>query len=201
MAVFVTAVNIACLVLMVRFGRAEGLRLRDLYFANRATWKGDLAWALGAFAVTALIAQPPGLLLAKALWGDSAYPNTLLLQALPLAAIYPLFVLMPASHALAELPTYWGYVAPRLRAAGRSRWAVIALVGAVLSVQHMFFTFQLDWRFDLWLALKYLPFALWTGYIIDRRPTTMPYLMGAHFALDASLPLLVLLVSKGMSLS
>jgi hypothetical protein len=35
------------------------------------------------------------------------------------------------------------------------------------------------------------------GFIVDRRPTTLPYLMGAHFALDATLPLLVLMVSKG----
>lgn len=198
---FVTVTNVVCVYLLVRFGRSEGLRLRDIYFASRATWKGDVAWALGALAVTALIAQPPGLLLAFALWGDTAYPNSLLIQALPLLAIYPLFVLMPTVHALAELPVYWGYVAPRLRAWGMSRWATIGLVGAVLSVQHMFFTFQLDWRFDLWLALKYLPFALWTGYIVDRRPTTLPYLMGMHFLLDASLPVLVLLVSKGMSIS
>jgi hypothetical protein len=66
---------------------------------------------------------------------------------------------------------------------------------------YMFFAFQLDWRHDLWLAVKFLPFALWTGFIVDRRPTTLPYLMGVHFALDASLPLLTFLVSNGMSLS
>ena len=82
-----------------------------------------------------------------------------------------------------------------------SRLRVIGIVGGVLSAQHMFFAFQLDWRYNLWLALKFLPFALWIGWIIDRRPTTLPYLMGAHFALDMSLPLLVLLVSSGTSLS
>lgn len=34
-----------------------------------------------------------------------------------------------------------------------------------------------------------------------RRPTALPYLMGLHFVLDASLPLLVLLVSRGVSLT
>ena len=194
---FVTGVNVVSIVLMARLGRLEGLRLRDIYFINRPTWKVDLAWAVGAIAVTAALAQPPGILLARALWGGSAYPNSMLIQALPLAAIAPLFVLMPLTHAFAELPTYWGYVAPRLRASGTNRWVVIAIVGTVLSIQHLFFSFQLDWRYDLWLALKYLPFALWMGFIVDRRPTTLPYLMGAHFALDATLPLLVLMVSKG----
>jgi len=194
---FVTVVNVVSIILMALFGRSEGVRLRDIYFVNRSTWKVDLAWAFGAIAVTAALAQPPGLLLAKALWGDSGHTNPMLIQALPLAAIYPLVVLMPITHALAELPTYWGYVAPRLRATGTNRWATIVIVGTVLSIQHMFFSFQLDWRYDLWLALKYLPFALWMGIVIDRRPTTLPFLMGAHFALDAMLPVLVLMVSNG----
>jgi hypothetical protein len=125
----------------------------------------------------------------------------MLFQALPLLAVYPLFILMPVTQAFAELPTYWGYVAPRLRASGMNVWLVVGIVGFVLSIQHMFFAFQLDWRYDLWLALKFLPFALWTGFIVARRPTTLPYLMGLHFLLDASLPLLLLLASTGASLS
>ena len=197
---FVTVANIACIGLMVHFGRLEGLRLRDLYFADRSTWRGDLAWGLVALIGTALLAMLPGTLLAGALWRDVNHPNALLFQALPLVAVYPLFVLMPITQALAELPTYWGYVAPRLRASGMNRWLVIGIVGAVLSAQHMFFAFQLDWRYDVWLALKFLPFALWTGFIVDRRPTTLPYLMGLHLLLDASLPLLLLMATTGVRL-
>ena len=116
----------------------------------------------------------------------------MLFRPLPLAAVYPLFLLMPLTQALAELPTYWGYVAPRLRAFGMNRWVVILLVGSVLSVQHMFFAFQLDLRYDLWLGVRFLLFAIWTGIIIDRRPTALPYLMGAHLLLDATLPYFVL---------
>lgn len=198
---FVTVANVVCIWLMALFGRSEGLRLRDIYYVNGATWKGDIAWTLLALGVTAIIAQPPGTLLAQALWGNAGYPNPMLFQPLPLLAVYPLFLLMPTTHAFAELPTYWGYVAPRLRAFGTNRWVVILIVGAVLSVQHMFFSFQLDWRYDLWLAVKFLPFALWTGFIVDRRPTTLPYLMGGHFLLDSLLPVLVLMVSRGVPLS
>lgn len=198
---FVTAANVVCIYLMAKFARLEGMRLRDIYFVNRSTWKGDLAWTLLALGVTAVIAQPPGTLLASVLWGDPTTPNPMLFQALPLAAVYPLFLIFPTTHGLAELPTYWGYVAPRLRAAGVNRWAVILIVGAVLSVQHMFFSFQLDWAYDLWLAVKFLPFALWTGVVVDRRPTTLPYLMFGHVLLDSLLPLLVLTVSQGGSLS
>jgi hypothetical protein len=108
---------------------------------------------------------------------------------------------MPTTQAFAELPIYFGYVAPRLRASGMGRWLVIGVVGAVLSVQHMFFAFQLDWRYDLWLAVKFLPFALWMGFIVDRRPTALPYLMVVHFALDSALPVIVLMAAQGMPLS
>jgi hypothetical protein len=189
---FVTATNVVCLVAMRRLARAEGLRLRDFYFLGARPGKSDLMWALLAFAVSAIVAQPPGTLLAAALWADS-----MLFQPLPKLAVIPLFVLMPTTHALTELPTYWGYVAPRLRALGLSRPLVIALVGGVLSLQHMFFAFQLDWRYDLWLALKFLPFALWTGVVVDRRPTVLPWLMGAHLLLDSALPLLTWLGPPG----
>ena len=198
---FVTAANIACIALMVHLGRLEGVRLREIYFARRATWKSNLAWFLLAGVVSAVVAMPPGSLLAGWLWSDANYPNGLLFQPLPIWAIYPLFLLMPTTQALAELPTYWGYVAPRLRAARMNRWLVIGIVGFWLSIQHMFFAFQLDWRYNLWLAVKFLPFALWTGFVIDRRPTTLPYLMALHFLLDVTLPLLALMVSLGMSLT
>jgi hypothetical protein len=195
---FVTVANIVCIALMVHFGRIEGVKLREIYFLNRSTWKGDLLWFLLAIIVTAVVAIPPGAFLANLFWGDPNHANNLLFQPLPIIAIYPLFLLMPTTQALAELPTYWGYVAPRLRASGMNRWLVIGIVSLVLSLQHMFFSFQLDWRYDLWLALKFLPFALWTGIVIDRRPTVMPYLMFVHFLLDASLPFLVFMVSRGM---
>jgi len=190
---FITVTNLVCLFLLYRFSQLEGLKLSDIFYLNRSTWKGDLRWTLIAFLGMAPLALPPGILLAQALWGDPLYPNTLLIQPVPKAAVYPLFLLMPVSQALAELPVYWGYVAPRLRALGLNRVVVILVVGSVLSLQHMFFSFQPDWKYCLWLAVKFFPFALWTGFIVDRRPTALPYLMGLHFLMDATLPYLVLI--------
>ena len=197
---FVTLTNITCILLLARLGKHESLHLRQIFFFDPQSWKADLRWFLVSLIGIALFAQLPGNLLSKLLWGNTTYPIQLLIQPLPVLAIYPLMLLMPTTQALAELPTYWGYVAPRLRAFGMNRWFVIAIVGFVLSVQHMFFSFQLDWRYDLWLALKYLPFALWTGYVVDRRPTVLPYMMVLHFLLDASLPILLLLTARGLSL-
>ena len=52
-----------------------------------------------------------------------------------------------------------------------------------------------DWRFVAWRALMFLPFALWMGFVIHRRPTTLPYLVIGHALLDLSLPILVLIAS------
>lgn len=197
---FVTAVNIVCIYLLARFSKLEGMRLRDIYNLNGKTWKGDLLWAIGALIVIAAVAQPPGTLLANAFWGGTTYPNSLLFQPIPFLAIYPLFIIFPLSHVLAELPTYWGYVAPRFRAGKMNRWIMILIVGFFLSIQHMFFSFQLDLSYDLWLAIKFLPFALCIGFIIDRRPTTLPYLMVGHGLLDLTLPYFVLLISQGLSI-
>jgi len=197
---FVTITNIVCISLYIYFGRKEGVNLREMYLFNRSTFKGDMLWLLIALVGSGVFAMLPGSLLAKVLWNDANLPNTMLLQPLPLLAVYPLLVLMPVTQGLAELPVYWGYVGIRLKAAGMNKWMVILLVGLVLSLQHMFFAFQLDWRYDLWLAIKFFPFALWTGFIMDRRPTTLPYLMIVHFLMDASLPVMTLMISKGVSI-
>lgn len=115
---YVTILNALTVYLMALFARKEGMRLRDVYNARRDTWKGDLLWLAGGLVVTAVVAQLPGVWLAGLLWPDPNTPNAMLFQPLPLAAVYPLFLLMPTIHAFAELPLYWGYVAPRLRATG-----------------------------------------------------------------------------------
>jgi len=194
---FVTITNIVCILLLAFLAKREGMRLRDLYYVNGNSWKRDLAWFAVALAGTAVFAMLPGNLLATLLLGKGVSPNSLLIRPLPLAAIFPLFLLMPVTQGLAELPIYWGYVAPRLRAAGMKKWLVICVVGLALSLQHLFFSFQLNWQYDLWLALKFLPFALWTGFIIERRPSVLPYMMALHLLMDSSLPVLTLLVSQG----
>jgi len=194
---YLSAANAASLGFLAAAARREGLRMRDLYCARGSTWKGDLAWLAGFMVVSGVLSMVPGFLLAEAFWGGSSIPNNLLFGPLPEAAVYPLFLLVPAGQGLAELPLYWGYAAPRLRASGWGRWRTILAVGAVLSLQHLFLSFRPDPLYALWLAFRFLPFALWTGWVIDRRPTVLPYLMGAHALLDAPLAVLALMVSRG----
>jgi hypothetical protein len=65
----------------------------------------------------------------------------------------------------------------------------------VLSLQHVTLPLVLDWRFVLWRALMFLPFALLLAVVLDRRPRLLPYLVIVHILLDAAAAAQVLLAS------
>ena len=189
----VSVVNLAVLRLLLH---REGRRLRDLYRFERSGRRTDLAWAAAVFVVSGPVAMLPNLLLAGALWGEGATTGAdLSFRALPVVAAALLVVSFPVVHAMAELPTYYGYVMPRLSAITGWEWRAMLVPALVLSAQHVFLPFLLDWRFVVWRALMFLPFALWIGFAVMRRPTTLPYLVVGHALIDLSLPILVLVAS------
>jgi hypothetical protein len=98
-------------------------------------------------------------------------------------------------HALTELPTYYGYVLPRLEALTSRVTMPLVLTASTLSLQHAVLPLLFDTRYLLWRALMFLPLAIWFGWIIKRRPTTLPYMAAAHGLLDISLPIFVLTAS------
>jgi hypothetical protein len=104
-------------------------------------------------------------------------------------------LVFPVIHAATELPTYFGYVMPRLQALTGSRRTGLIAAAGVLSLQHVFLPLLFDWRFVVWRMFMFLAFAFWMGWVIDRRPTTLPYLAVAHGLIDMTLPLFVLFAS------
>jgi len=173
----------------------EGRRLRHLYRPAAVGRRADLAWVAVAMLVSGPMAMLPNLLLGQALWGSSEPGGDLSFRALPVAAAALLVVTFPIVHAMAELPTYFGYVMPRLRPILGSPWHALLVAALVLSTQHVVLPLLFDWRFVAWRALMFLPFALWMGFVIHRRPTTLPYLVVGHALLDLSLPIIVLVAS------
>jgi hypothetical protein len=187
--------NVLTLPLLQRALAREGRRLRDLYRVRRDTLRGDAAWAAGALLLAGPIAFIPNLVVGGALWGSSQVGADLSFRALPVVVAVALVAVFPIVQGAAELPTYFGYVMPRLGA--QYGWKLRALVvsALVLSTQHVFLPLLFDWRFLAWRALMFLPFAFWIGWVIQRRPGTLPILLVAHGLLDASLPILVLTAS------
>ena len=192
-----TAANAVTIALLALMTRAEGAKPGILWNRNRATWKRDVLYFLGALVALGPIAMLPSSLLAIALWGDPQAGATMMFRALPLWAAVPTLVLFPLSITFSELPAYGGYVLPRLQALTGKRGLPVLIVAAVLAAQHVALPLVFDGSFILWRLLMYAPFALFVIWAIDRRPTLMPYLMGMHALIDISVPVYVLLVSTG----
>ncbi len=187
--------NVLTLVLLRGALRREGRRLRDLYAVRRGSVRADLPWVIGALLLAGPIGFLPNILLGQALWGNAQVGADLSFRALPIAAAILILLAFPIVQAAAELPAYFGYVMPHLES--RYGWRARALIvtAIVLSTQHVFLPLLFDWRFLVWRGLMFIPFALWIGFVIQRRPSTLPYLAVAHGLLDASLPVLVLMAS------
>lgn len=181
--------------LLGRLARAEGIRLRDIYSPRRIGLGKDLAWLALALAVSGPLGYLPNVMLAKALWGDPQISADLIFRAIPVAAAWVTVIVFPVIHAFTELPTYFGYVMPRLQALAGKRVPPMLICAAVLSTQHVVLPLLFDWRFIVWRLLMFLPFALWMGFVLHKRPTVMPYLVAGHVLLDFSLPVFILLAS------
>ena len=188
-------VSVINLVLLRALLHGEGRRLRDLYRFSSDDIGTDLRWVAMAFVVAGPAAMVPNLVLSQVLWGSGDAGAQLTFRAVPVIGAAFLVVAFPVVHAMAELPTYFGYVMPRLATMTGWRWGAIVVPALVLSVQHMALPLLVDWRYLVWRGLMFLPFALLIGFVVHRRPTTLPYLVVGHALLDLSLPILVLLES------
>ncbi len=186
--------NVTCFFLLRALTRAEGVQLRELYGLGAGMWKRDALWFLLYFVLLGPVAMLPSTLLSLALWGDVNAGAARLFQALPLWACAVAFMLPPCI-ALTELPTYFGYALPRLQAQSRHPWVMVVPAALALALQHAALPLVLEWRFVLWRALAYVPFALVIGWALHRRASLLPWFMGLHLAIDFSIPVYVLMAS------
>lgn len=192
--------NLTNLALLRHLARLEGLTLRDIYRLGSTTWKADLGWTLAVVVITVPLTLFPMSMLGTALWGSAETANAILLQKLPVWAAVLAFA-FPVTIALTELPTYYGYVMPRLQAATGSRWGVLLLVAWFGAAQHITMPLVADGRFMAWRLLMFLPFSLFWAWSLDRRPSLLPLLMGVHVLLDVSIPVMLLLAALDIPLA
>lgn len=179
-----TVVNFVSIGLLVFLLRREGASYVGLFREATRAAPRKLALTLGVLLVAAVVVVLPSLWISLLLWGDVERGTILLFQPLPLWAVWVSFALFPVTVALAELPTYFGYARPRLvPLVGSSNAAVLVAAGA-LSLQHAALPLLLDWKFAAWRAIMFLPLALVLGWMLERRPRMMPYLVALHALLD-----------------
>jgi membrane protease YdiL (CAAX protease family) len=179
--IFANAVSIF---LLVRLFRAEGKRYLDILRFNRATVKTDLIWFFASGLIGIPIAAAPMNLLGAAIFGDPLIPIQMIFRPLPTWALV-VGLLFPLTIGFAELPTYFGYIMPRLFN-GKNPWLAYFVAVAFLAVQHIFLPFIADGRYLLWRGLMFLPFALYGGLMAKLRPNLLPYFAIVHALIDIS---------------
>lgn len=185
--VSVVLTNLICIYLLSRLYQKEGLNFRDIYRFGKETVKSDIVALLLASLILGPIGFFPNLLLSRRLFGDSLIALAMYIQPLPLWATLVAATLFPLTQGLAELPTYFAYAMPRLETQTGKRWMAIGSAAFFLGIQHVLAPFILDYRFILWRALMFLPFALATGILMRWCPRLMPYMVILHILMDLSL--------------
>jgi hypothetical protein len=186
-----TLANLVGLALLDGRLRAEGLGWLDLLHLNTGGWGRRVLALLVTLPVIAAAAALPPAWIGAALWGDQAVGQALLIAPLPLWAALVSLVAFPVTTAAVELPTYAGYVLPRLRASGMPIVVAVLIVGLVLGVQHGALPFLPATQFFIWRTTMFIPFGLAIIAAIAWRPRLLPLFVGVHLLLDASVGALV----------
>lgn len=187
-----SAANLVNLGVLARFVRLEGGSLRSLYLPASPGRGRDIL----TVAITVLLAAPlamgPNIGLAILLFGDPQIALDMFVQPLPLWAAVAGLVLFPVTIALTELPTYYGYVQPRLARLTRSAWLIVLVPALFHAIQHAALPLIFDTEFVVWRSLMFLPFAVLVSVVVRRRPSVLPYLLVVHFAIDLPVGLMLL---------
>ena len=170
--------------------RIDGRSYRQLIAIDRSSLGRDLLYTLGVAAVGLPLAFAGQMLAEILLFGDPQASLPLMFRPLPAWAFGLGLVLFPLGQGLAELPNYFAFAMPALRGRfGRlNAWLIASLF---LSLQHVAVPLVIDGRFIAYRAVMFLPFALWTGFAIDRRPRLLAYLIVVHWLIDLLAALMV----------
>lgn len=175
--------NIVSISLLVVLLRAEGSRYLEMIRFSRQSVGKDLLWMLGLSVIGIPIMLAPMNTLAAWIFGDAMAPINMMFRPLP-TWVFIVGILFPVTIAFAELPTYFGYIMPRLAVQLNNGWLAWLLASFFLALQHSFLPFLPDSRFFLWRFGMFLPFALFIGLALKVRPQLLPYFMIIHALVD-----------------
>ncbi len=191
--VTITLTNVVSFLLQRRLAAREGLSWSELIGADfrREHLGGDLLALLGVLLLCLPVAMIPNDGLAELLLGSPEAARELFIRPLPAGVALVSLLLFPVTQGLAELPTYFAYAMPRLEARWSSPGRAMLAAAFWLGAQHVTVPFIPDLRFVLWRLGMFLPFALLLGWVLQRRPRLLPYLMGIHVLLDLPLAVMV----------
>jgi len=176
--------NVVSILWLYFLFKKEGGQYLLLFQFDKTRWKSDLPLFLGLMILLSMAALGPNYLLSMWLWEDPSYSYALLFRPFPNALAFVLLVAFPVTIALAELPTYFGYIMPGLEKKLGKKWLAVGLPVFFLSIQHCCLPLVFESRFILYRGLMYFPFALLLGIALWKRPRLLPYFVVLHGLMD-----------------
>jgi hypothetical protein len=183
--------NLVSIALLILLFRQEHQRYFDFIPSSRHTFWKDLGLTALMLVALAPLVTLPNQWLANRLFGSEDVPIALMFRPLPLwAGVVSL--LFPLTIAFAELPTYFGYVMPRIGKQLGNDWLAWALSCFCLALQHITLPLILDWRFIVWRLGMFIPMAFLMGLSLKLRPQLFPYVMAVHALLDMATVVMLL---------
>jgi len=189
--------NIVSISLLVVLFRQEGLRYFNLFRIDKSKWKKDAIIFSGLAVLSVPLVIVPSFILSTWFWGNTTYYHQVLFQPIPAYIVWLLFIAFPVSICFAELPTYFGFVMPRLGNSLRPKWLAVLVPVFFLAVQHCTLPLVFDVKFTVFRGLMYMPFALMLGIALYKRPSLLPYLTVLHGLLDAlAVTMLIMEIKK-----
>jgi len=191
----VALADLACLFLLIHVFKAEGKSYWDLFRINRATLKGDLLALVVVTILVAPFASLPNIWLGQVLFGNPEATLELIVRPLPFWAVYLAIFSFSIAQGFTELPTYFGYIMPRLESQGLNRWLAIFIPGLMLGLQHIAAPLLFDMRFIAWRSLMFIPFALVTGIALRWRPRILPYFIVVHILMNMGFAMMFLSIA------
>lgn len=177
--------NIVCILLLRYLYALEGKSYWHVFRFAKDARRQDSRWLLIMVFLGLPLAILPNLLLSELLFTDPMQPVKMMFLPLPPLA-YAFSFIFPLTIGLAELPTYFAYVFPRLSEQLKNPSRAWFIVSFFLTIQHIFLPWINDWRYLLWRSLMYLPFAYFTGWVLWKRPGMLPYYAIMHTLMDIS---------------
>ena len=175
--------NLVSITLLIWLSHRENRRYFDFIHFSRQTMWNDIGIAILLMIAIVPLAMYPNQWLANLLFGSDEVVFSLLFRPLPLWAGLA-SILFPVTIAFAELPTYFGYVMPRLEARLGNSWIAWGTASLFLALQHLTLPLIFDWRFMLWRLGMFIPLAFFLGACLKLRPQLFLYLMISHALLD-----------------
>ena len=178
----------ACLLLIARLVRREGLGLLDLMGFGRRKLSGDILLGIGLFVLFLPTAVAGGILLGGRLvygsWWPASLPAGFIGRALPLWAVLYSRALWWPLWSWAEQMTFNGYALPRLQALTGRSWAAVGLVAFGWCLQHAFLPFLPDARYLVYRFIVFIPFNVVMPVLYLRLRRLTP-LVVAHWLFDS----------------